>query len=63
MGKEEKELLLCAEVEVEAPVLVKEAMCGGVVDADAEEQVEEHDEERERDLAVEGNEIAVGVGG
>ena len=47
-------MLLCAEVEVEAPSLVEEAMCGGVVDADAEEvgeergreqQVEEDDEE------------------
>ena len=58
--------------EVESPSRGEEAVCGGMVDAGAEEvgeehrreeQVEEHDEERERDLAVEGNEIAVGVGG
>ena len=42
MGKEKKELLLCAEVEVEAPSLVEEAVCGGVVDANAEEVREEH---------------------
>lgn len=54
---------------MEAPGLGEDAMCGGVVDAGAEEvgeergreeQVEEDDEEREWYLAVE---VAAGVGG